>query len=301
MNEIGRVILAEGLADAVLSYEQGFDEFDMRPVVLTNPDDASSIQFGETNPYGLARFARSYLQTMKVAVIGRACDIRALVELRKRYQVSEDVILVNVFCSGSKDPRGESRSSCRRCEHRVVPTADLNCTVGPDSTMVTAESDVGAKILESASLVEGPSFALPNLEAIADEARTEQDNQFKDVRALIPEERFDFWAGYFARCIKCFGCRNSCPICFCKDCYLNADRGLVRPGEIAPELMFHLTRLAHVADSCLNCGQCDLACPMEIPISKLYHMLNKDLAESFGYIPGIDATPPPLTAVQGPA
>lgn len=301
MNEIGRTILAEGLADAVLSYERGFDERDMMPAVLTSPDDAARIEVGDTNPYGLARFASEYGGYLgpnkKVAVIARACDIRAVVELRKRYQISEDAVLVNVYCEGTKDTRGELRLSCRRCEHRLVDIADLNCTVGENSTLVAAGSDVGKKILEAADLDEGASFDLPDAEAVAAAARAEQEEQFKDLGEMTQEDRFNYWNEYFKRCIKCFGCRNACPICFCKDCYLDADRGLIRPGEIAPELMFHLTRLAHVADSCLNCGQCDQACPMEIPISKLYQMLNKDLAVAFDYVPGVTLDPPPLTAI----
>lgn len=301
LNEIGRTILALGLADTVLSYERGFDERDMIPAVLTSPQDAARIELGDTNPYGLARLASAYDgylgDAQKIAVIGRACDIRALVELRKRYQVPEDTVLVNVYCPGSKDTRGEIRGSCRRCEHRLVPLADLNCTVGPESTMVTADSKVGQQIMDAAELDEGAAFDLPDVEAVAAAARAEQEKQFSELNAMSQSGRFGYWNEYFKRCIKCFGCRNACPICFCKDCYLDADRGLIRPGELAPELMFHLTRLAHVADSCLNCGQCDLACPAEIPISKLYQMLNKDLAVCFDYVPGLNLNPPPLSAI----
>ncbi len=73
---------------------------------------------------------------------------------------------------------------------------------------------------------------------------------------------------------------------------------MIRPGEFPPEKLFHLTRLIHVADSCLNCGQCEAACPMHIPISKLYHMLHKELGSIFGYDSGFDVTlMPPLGAI----
>ena len=63
-------------------------------------------------------------------------------------------------------------------------------------------------------------------------------------------------------------------------------------------MMFPLVRLAHVADSCVNCGQCEDACPMEIPLTKLYYMLNRELASMFDYVPGMDISDyPPLTTV----
>ena len=50
----------------------------------------------------------------------------------------------------------------------------------------------------------------------------------------------------------------------------------------------------HVADSCVNCGQCEAACPMGIPVSKLYHMLHKELSLLFDYEAGLnlDSLPP---------
>jgi formate dehydrogenase subunit beta len=72
----------------------------------------------------------------------------------------------------------------------------------------------------------------------------------------------------------------------------------VKGGEIPPDRMFPITRLAHVADSCVNCGQCQDACPVEIPLSKLYFMLNQELSLMFEYVPGIDVEKrPPLTVV----
>ena len=37
---------------------------------------------------------------------------------------------------------------------------------------------------------------------------------------------------------------------------------------------------------------------MEIPLTRLYHMLNRELSFMFGYVPGMDVTEyPPLTTV----
>jgi formate dehydrogenase subunit beta len=61
--------------------------------------------------------------------------------------------------------------------------------------------------------------------------------------------------------------------------------------------MFHLIRYVHVADSCINCGQCEELCPAEIENSRFMHMLQSDLHEMFGYEPGVDMTLPVLALV----
>ncbi len=70
------------------------------------------------------------------------------------------------------------------------------------------------------------------------------------------------------------------------------------PGEVPPNAMFPMIRIAHVMDSCLNCGQCQDACPAGIPLTRLIFMLNKELYGIFKYQPGLDITSrPPLRSI----
>jgi formate dehydrogenase subunit beta len=59
-----------------------------------------------------------------------------------------------------------------------------------------------------------------------------------------------------------------------------------------------MVRVAHVMDSCVNCGQCQDACSMNLPLSRLIFMLNRELAGTFKYEPGVALTPrPPCMSV----
>ena len=70
------------------------------------------------------------------------------------------------------------------------------------------------------------------------------------------------------------------------------------PRRDSPSKLFPLVRLAHVADSCVNCGQCEDVCMADIPLSKLTFILNKQLQEVFHYVPGVSVEEmPPLTVV----
>ena len=112
----------------------------------------------------------------------------------------------------------------------------------------------------------------------------------KGVRSLLElnlDDRFEFWREQFERCIKCYGCRNVCPVCICDECILE-EACWVEPGQIPPELSFHLIRTYHIADKCVGCGFCEAACPMDIPLTTLNALLLDKLRGLFEYAPGHD-------------
>ncbi len=99
-------------------------------------------------------------------------------------------------------------------------------------------------------------------------------------------DRLKYWLAEFDRCIKCYGCRDVCPVCFCNVCTLEQDN-LVRTGDLPPEKpMFHLTRAIHMAGRCIDCNLCTEACPAEIPLRTLYKKVAEIIQEEFGYVTG---------------
>ncbi|NLN08509.1 MAG: formate dehydrogenase, partial [Methanoculleus thermophilus] len=100
-----------------------------------------------------------------------------------------------------------------------------------------------------------------------------------------------------SRCIKCYQCIENCPICYCVECSTKKSY-LVEPGQVPPPFMFHLIRYAHISDSCINCGQCEEHCAMDIPNALFMHALQVDLQEMFGHTPGVDMELPVLALVE---
>ena len=103
-----------------------------------------------------------------------------------------------------------------------------------------------------------------------------------------PENKF-YWLSQMQVCIKCYGCRDVCPLCHCKRCVLERDvPQTVEKGVIPPPPTFGMIRLFHVACYCVNCGQCEDVCSADIPISRLAHYLNKQSMELFDYESGVN-------------
>src|SRR5512136_1598201 len=114
--------------------------------------------------------------------------------------------------------------------------------------------------------------------------------------AMSLAERRAFWKQQFSKCIKCYGCRNICPECFCEACAME-DMAWVEPGLLAPPFpTFHMIRAMHMASRCIACRECENTCPAHIPLTVLYDLMRRDIATLLGYTPGADlAARPPLS------
>lgn len=123
----------------------------------------------------------------------------------------------------------------------------------------------------------------------------------EEAEAPPNQERMSRWMYEMQKCIKCYGCRNICPVCFCKECSLeHAD--LVHSGRLPPEVpIFHLVRATHMAGRCIDCGLCEEACPMDIPLRLLYRKVNRIVSDLFDYDTGSSSDQSPFSVLGSKA
>ncbi len=197
------------------------------------------------------------------------------------------------------------RSNCRRCKMKIPRQADLACgnwgVIGDkagNATFIEVCSEKGAKLLSSA---EGKTIEIsaPNPKGIEIRGKVEgamlklgESWRIRDKKSLGEgKDRLKFIMKSSSRCTKCYACVENCPICYCIECSTKKPY-YVKPGQLPPSFMFHLIRFAHVSDSCINCGQCEELCPMEIPNAKFMHLQQIEMQKLFGHVPGVDMSLP---------
>jgi formate dehydrogenase subunit beta len=358
--------LESKMVDAVLAVKaRDGNRYDGVPVLIIDPEamieTAGSLHCASPN---IARFLKEYLNgafDIKIAVVCKPCDARAIIELAKRTQINMDnLTLIGLNCTGTlssavskrmfreefevdptdiiredlddgkltitlKDGTEKQkdldeleqkgygrRENCRRCDINIPIMADIACgkwgTDGQKATFIEVCSEKGSDFIQKAIEAGYLKMEKPDSRSIESRKKSDeeealrakkwQEKDFASLREMSTEEKFNYWRGEFGRCIKCYGCRDACPICYCKDCILEADRGIVAPGEIPPDIMFPMIRSVHVMDSCVNCGQCEDVCSMDLPLARLIFMLNRELGDIFKNEPGMDVNAPiPLKSV----
>jgi formate dehydrogenase subunit beta len=181
------------------------------------------------------------------------------------------------------------RSNCRRCKYKIPRQADLACgnwgVIGPKAgkaTFVEVCSDKGAELLNKAVEAGVLATEAPIEKGLVIRGKVEgamfklgDKWRAKDFAALGN----DLWGTIqkeTSRCIKCYSCIESCPVCFTAADELKGPSLMVESGKVPPNPMFHLRRFAHISDTCINCGQCEELCPMDIPLALFSHAIRAE-------------------------
>ena len=105
-----------------------------------------------------------------------------------------------------------------------------------------------------------------------------RDKEILDqLNKLSPEERFKWWQDQFSKCIKCYACRQACPLCYCTRCFVEVNQPQWIPvqSNTYGSMEWHILRAMHLAGRCISCGECGRACPVGIPC----HLLTMHLAD----------------------
>ena len=113
---------------------------------------------------------------------------------------------------------------------------------------------------------------------------------------LSREERMAFWREEFSRCIKCYACRQACPVCYCNRCIVDKNRPIAfdTSATLKGNFAWHIVRAFHEAGRCIGCGECQRACPVGIRLGLLNLALARSAEVNFEYRAGMDPETPPI-------
>jgi ferredoxin len=253
----------------VIGYEVG-PRGRTRPAFVYSAEDADRLVWNPDVSNNLVSYLPVKLKPKgkeppkKVAVVVKPCDSRAVNVLLAENQFSRDQVhVIGVTCEGVRDGGDNLQSRCQICSERTPVVYDT--LVGEPPAAVHAGVVVQADWLEK----------------------------------LPPRERMEFWLTQFDRCIRCYACRQACPMCNCPVClYERDDSTFIGLGiGLNEKRTFHLGRAYHLAGRCVGCNECERACPMNIPIGLLNQKLAEEIEAAFHHRAGLTVAPSPIVTV----
>ncbi len=298
LRDEAKTLLEEGKVSCIIGFEPGSLKFTTTPLITRDKDSVDRLVI---NPF-IANNLSTYLNEVKgpVGIVAKGCDSRSIVSLIQDKQVKrEDVVIIGVPCSGIIDLSKVERLVAMDRDELDDITGDgdkVVITVGAEQQQFPAAEVLFDNCLACPFPVPQEYDILLDKPAspAADETASRQG--MATLAGMPREQRWDFWAKEFSRCIKCYACRSVCPACFCERCFVEESE----PQWIAPiprwqdNLMFQAIRNIHLAGRCTDCGECERACPVGIPLRSLTKEMDDIVDGLYQFKAGIDKEAAPL-------
>jgi len=110
--------------------------------------------------------------------------------------------------------------------------------------------------------------------------------EMRNVREMSTEERLGYWCYQMSKCMKCYGCRDICPVFVESECRME---DWAKPGLLPPDApLYHLARAYYIAQRCTHCGFCEETCPSSLPLRALVDLIrHEDADDLFAFVPGL--------------
>ncbi|MCX6244439.1 MAG: 4Fe-4S dicluster domain-containing protein [Bacteroidetes bacterium] len=249
IQEIASRLFAENKIDYFVGYRQNSFDDTQVPFLITDPAEIPKLVFTERSVFNLSNYLKpDHTKRKRVGLVVKGCDSRALNLMLTESQVKrENVYIIGICCEGVLNEKGEKAQNCVEC-------------VMPDPVVYD-------EILGTAS---GKREYIVNAD-------------IKELAQKALTERADYFENIFENCIRCNACRHSCPLCYCAKCCIDQETSTLYHGANTSSAGMHalMTWSLHLAGRCVDCRNCEKACPSHLPLHLLHKQNEMVIYENF--------------------
>ena len=294
IKEISERLLKDCSVEMVIGFRKGTLPMMNEPCFARTPEDVGQFVWDSNCGINLANYLTNRKE--KIGIVAKGCDTRNIVTHIIENKISrEQLVVIGVPCKGMIDKHKIATLFADEIQDVTENGEKVLVTAGGKETALN-KSDVLQKNC-AVCTHRNPVFYD---ELVAEKVEEQQDvDRYADVReieAMAPQEKWDYFESLLSPCIRCYACRNACPLCYCPTCFVDeAKPQWVGKGQDPADVRtFHFLRAFHCAGRCTDCGACERACPVGINMRVFTKKLEKDCFEQFGWEAGmsLDERPP---------
>jgi len=296
-----RALLAEGKVEVFIGYRKGSVPMMNQPVMIRQADQANFLYWDSNCGLNLCNYLTKRME--KIGVVATGCNSRNIVTHILENQIKrEQLHIIGIPCTGMIDHRAVTRAVGQKEILEVEDQGEQFTVKEAGFSQTFKKKD----FLQRNCAVCTHRNPVIYDEMIADPVPEQEGvNAFGDVESIEgmdPEKKWAFFSQLVSRCLRCYACRNACPLCYCPTCFVDESRPqwVGKSNDPTDTLTFHFLRAYHCAGRCTDCGACERVCPVGISMRQFTKKLNKDAKQYFSWEAGLSLEQRPALDVYRP-
>ncbi len=295
IQETARKLLKDKTVDVFIGYSKGTVPMMNEPVLIRDPDKADMLYWDSFCGLNLCNYLTK--REDRIGIVATGCNSRNMVTHIIENQIKrEQLYIVGIPCTGMIDHRAVDRAVGHREIVEVKEDGDKFTVTGKDFEETLEKKDflqLNCRICRHRNpVIHDEMIAEP----VKEQAEVEAYKDIEKIEEMTSEKKHNFFTQLISRCIRCYACRNACPLCYCPTCFVDESRPqwVGKSSDPTDTMTFHILRAYHCAGRCTDCGACERACPVGISMRQFTKKLNKDAEALFSWEAGLspDQRPP---------
>jgi formate dehydrogenase (coenzyme F420) beta subunit len=247
VREAAGKLLESGTVEVFIGYRRGTVPLMNEPLQVTDSDRVDELYWDCNCGLNLCNYLTKRPEK-KIGIVANGCNSRNMVTHILENQITrEQLYIVGIPCEGMID---------HRAVQRKVNGRDIMDYREEGGEIVVSGRDFEEKIKKADVLRTNCSICRHRNPVIYDELLGEKVEEltdvdcYKDVRhieEMPPEKKQKFFEQLISNCLRCYACRNACPLCYCPTCFVDESKPQWVGKSVDPTdtLTFHFLRAYH--------------------------------------------------------
>lgn len=288
-------LLAEGKVEVFIGYRKGSVAMMNQPVLIRHADQAGLLHWDSHCGLNLCNYLTK--RTEKIGIVATGCNSRNIVTHILENQIKrEQLYIIGIPCTGMIDHRAVTRAVGQKEILDVEDQGEEFTVNGEGFSRSFKKKDFLQRNCAVCTHRNPVIFDELIGEPVAEQEGVNAFGDVESIEGMDPEKKRAFFAQLVSKCLRCYACRNACPLCYCPTCFVDESRPqwVGKSNDPTDTMTFHFLRAYHCAGRCTDCGACERVCPVGISMRQFTKKLNKDAKQYFSWEAGLslDQRPP---------